>query len=434
MVGLAESFSRGRDQKFQNEQNQRTTQRQAQIQALSAQAFGGPQQQQQTSQFNLANLIGLGAPEAVQQQQQPQPTQAQSALQFAVQFPEEFARVQASTGLITQDKKDRAADFGRKLLSVPFEQRGALIDARIQDLTARGDDPTDTAELRDMDEEGHRQAAEFAITGAMTQQERLAQAKLMAAPTPTTLERNLSAAGLQPGTPEFQEAVIANVTKAGTQVNIGGGNKEQEELAKIRAQDLRGVREKGEQALDTIASLDILDAIDVETGALAPAKQALAAIADGFGIDASGIANVSGGQAFAAESGKLILKIMATQKGPQTDTDRRQIASTIASLKNKEGANKFINQSTRAFSRRALEQSDFFNGFFEQHDTTKGAAKAWRDFKRDTPMVSRTVKTPEGLPVFYFSFRDRVKEANPDASEADIQQAWRNQEAAAGAK
>lgn len=170
MASIADAFARGQEQKFQRGQRDRTTQQQSQLQALGAQAFGFPQQQQ-SSQFDLANLIGLGAPKAAPLRQQP--SQAQSALQFAVQFPDEFAKVQNSLGLINQDKTNRAADFGFQLTSTPFEQRRPLIERRIADLIARGDDPTDSRELLDMTEEEQNQAAEFAQVSALSPQQRI---------------------------------------------------------------------------------------------------------------------------------------------------------------------------------------------------------------------------------------------------------------------
>jgi hypothetical protein len=243
----------------------------------------------------------------------------------------------------------------------------------------------------------------------------------------TSLERNLEAAGLERGTPEFERAVLESVQKGtGTTVNIGEGiGEEQKALAKLRAKELGTIQEEANVAVDTIQSLDVLENIDVNTGALEPAKQGVAAFGRAFGLDTSGLAAVSAGEAFNAEAQKLVLSIKASQKGPQTDNDEATIRDTVANLGNSKQGNQFIIDSSRALSERKVEKADFFNTFLEENETLKGANKAWSTFKRKTPMVSPVLRTPEGLPVFFYKFEKDVRNANPDASRDEIMEAWR---------
>lgn len=217
-------------------------------------------------------------------------------------------------------------------------------------------------------------------------------------------------------------------------VQIGGGREEQKELAKLRAQDLSTLRAKGSEAEEQITSLNILENIDVSTGAAEPMKQSIANFAEAFGIDASSLADVAQGQAFTAEAGKVVLRVLATQKGPQTDNDRANIAKTISRLGNRPEANVFINNAARATAERTIEQRDFFDNWLDQNDTLKGASSAWNKHKKDTPMVSQFVRNEAGLPVFFFRFRDRVRQANQGASDAQIIEAWKAQELAAKAQ
>jgi hypothetical protein len=315
----------------------------------------------------------------------------------------------------------------------PADQLRRLEDRRGR-LIAQGLPTQDTDEVIGLINNGQIDEANAMIDQAVNLGRNIGELEAPTAAQTTSLQKNLVAAGLEPGTPEFQAAVIKGMKKAPL-VQIGGGVKEeQKELAKLRAQDLKSLRAKGDEAEQQITSLDVLDNIDVSTGSAEPMKQAIASFAEGLGIDASSLANVAAGEAFTAEAGKVVLRVMATQKGPQTDNDRKNIAKTISRLGNRPEANVFINDSARGIARRTIEQRDFFNDWLDQNESLKGAASAWNKQKRDIPMVSRFVKTPEGLPVFFFRFRDRVQEANPNASFADIKEAWRNQEEAARKK
>jgi len=237
--------------------------------------------------------------------------------------------------------------------------------------------------------------------------------------------------GLFSVTPEGATQVpgITPVTRTPlVQIGGKGAEAEQKELAKLRAQDLKALRAKGSEAEQQILSLDILDNINVATGSAEPMKQAIATFAEGFGVDASGLADIASGQIFTAEAGKTVLRVMSTQKGPQTDRDADRIAKTLARLGNRPEANGFINDSARAVANRALDQRDFHDAWLDKNDTLKGAASSWNKLKREAPMVSQHVQDANGLPVFFFNFRQRVKEANPGVTDDQILNAWRRQE------
>lgn len=244
---------------------------------------------------------------------------------------------------------------------------------------------------------------------------------------PTSLQQNLAAGGLTPGTPEFQEAILKNINKPGTTINLGGEglSEERKALAKGRVSQLTKFREQREVAIDANQSLDVLESIDVKTGALEPAKQGLAAFGKAFGIDTSGLANVAKGEAFNAEAQRIVLSVKASQKGPQTDKDEATIRQTVASLGNTTEGNQFIIDSAKALNNRRIGQADFYDLFLEENETLKGANRAWSKFKRDTPMVSSVMRTPQGLPVFFWKFEQSVRNAHPDATRPEILELWR---------
>lgn len=245
-------------------------------------------------------------------------------------------------------------------------------------------------------------------------------------PAQTTLSKNLIAAGLEPGTPEFQEAALKGATRAPSiTVTTGGAKKEQEKLGELRVKQLGNFQEQAETAIEANQSLDVLENIDVNTGALEPAKQGLAAFGRAFGIDTSSLANVSAGEAFNAEAKRIVLSVKASQKGPQTDKDEATIRDTVANLGNTQEGNQFIIDSAKALNNRKIERSDFFTDFLDANETLKGANKAWSRFKRNTPMVSVNARTPEGLPVFFFKFEQGMRNLHPNATREEIIESWR---------
>jgi hypothetical protein len=248
----------------------------------------------------------------------------------------------------------------------------------------------------------------------------------------TTIEKQLVAAGFTPGTKEFQAEVLKSIQKpVGTQINIGGEKKFQEEVQKGQAATYAKVGEEADSAIDANQSLSVLESIDVDTGALEPAKQGIAAFAAGFGVDASGLANISKGEAFNAEAKRIVLAVKASQKGPQTDKDEFTIRETVANLGNTKAGNQFIIDSARALNNRRIERKEFYDRFIEDNggnfkdESGKTADRAWADFKRNTPLISSTQRTPEGLPVFFYKFEEAVRDANPDATRAEIIEAWK---------
>ena len=466
----------GELQRLQSDRDQQANQlaKNAQFQGLRDAAFTqAPEQANQSiggGQSPLAaQQLGLGQQAKPMGQTsigRPALSQAQSLAQLAIQFPEKFEEINKNLGLISQQQKDEASSFSFDLINTPFNQRAVKITERVDLLRSQGRNADDTEGLLTMLEQDQNQSLEAVQIATLGAKDRIdlsqpdkpttlmqnilatglsqdsvefqtamkdALAKEVKVDSLTSLQKNLVASGFEVGTPEFQAAVQKQLNKPGLVIDLGqkGGIEEAKALAKSRVQRFDNIVAKGDEAQEQLSSLDILDSTDVGTGIFEPFKQSLAEFGEGFGIDTSGLANVAAGQAFTAEAGKVVLRIMATQKGPQTDNDRKNIAKTVSRLGNVPEANVFINSSARAIARRAIEQRNFYQSFLEQNEKLGGASTSWNSFKRDTPMVSQFVKTPNGLPVFFFEFKDTVQNANPGASDADILEAWRSQEAAA---
>ncbi len=208
-----------------------------------------------------------------------------------------------------------------------------------------------------------------------------------------------------------------------------GEDKERAAMAGVQAKRFEKVISDAENSANIIAQLDQLDAIDVETGALEPAKAAIAAVVQGLGAPqiASYIANVDTAQSFNAVSERMVNDILNAATGPQTDQDANRIRATISALGDSPGANQFKNDSLRAIALRNIERGDFIENLVDQGKTFSQANKEWNAYKRQTPMLSGVVKNPEtGLPMFYYQFRQHAKQIRPGITEKEIIEAWRS--------
>jgi hypothetical protein len=305
------------------------------------------------------------------------------------------------------------------------QQAMSFLDSRVRDIESRGGVADDTQEAIQFLQQGDFDSLRDGINNV--KRVALQTGKLKASSVPA-VQQNLIAAGLRPGTPEFQQALLTSINKPGVQVSIGdeAEGTERKEIAKVRARQFEKLSNDADNAESTLASLDQLDAVDAKTGAFEPAKAAVAAVAEGFGFDASAIANVTTAQALEGLSNRLVNDVLNTAKGPQTEGDAQRARSTLKSLGDDPRAGQFKSDSLRAVALRTVEQRDFIDQKIDAGSTFSSARADWNKFKRDTPSLSDVVKNPNtGLPLFYYQFKQSARQRRPDITEEDIINAWR---------
>lgn len=215
-------------------------------------------------------------------------------------------------------------------------------------------------------------------------------------------------------------------------VNSGGEEVEREEIAKVDARQYGSVLERADSSQEILDNLSQFELIDVETGALEPAKVGLAAIVEGFGVDASGIANVSNAEAFNAVSNTLVNKVLNAAKGPQTDQDAARAKQTIANLGDTPAGAKFKINAMKALAMRDVEMAEFIQDKMDNQRANgemvsfSKARTEWNNFKRETPLLSSAVKNPStGLPVFFYEFKENAQRKRPGITEQEVLEAWR---------
>ncbi len=244
----------------------------------------------------------------------------------------------------------------------------------------------------------------------------------------TSIQKNLIATGLKEGTPEFQRAVSNQLNKSSAPtVNISnvGETTEQKERAKLRAKRWGDIQDTADKAGSRRALLNQLKNIDVKTGALEPGKVAIASVIEGFGIDASRIANVANAEAYTAVSNTLVNEVLNAASGAQTEDDARRAMKNIANLGDTPKGAEFKINSLLAITHRDEEQSAFYSKVLDGGGSLTEARVGWNKFKKETPSLSAVVKGPGGLPVFFYQFKESSKQRRPGISDAEIVQAWR---------
>ena len=250
----------------------------------------------------------------------------------------------------------------------------------------------------------------------------------------TTKQKNLESAGIMPGTPEYTKAMMGGQVAPTTNVYMAaeakGLTEEQKALAKSRVSQYEGYRTQADNAIDQDETLRQLENIDIKTGFGQETRGNIAnAINSLFGAgtgDEILNTNASAMQSFRAISKKMQAAELNKAKGPQTEGDAQRIAETLARMQNETDANRFLIQSLRATNSRYQERADFYEGILERDGSLKKADGEWSDYKRKTPMVSDSVRNKAtGLPMFFNEFKAQARERNPQATDEQIVNAWR---------
>ena len=246
----------------------------------------------------------------------------------------------------------------------------------------------------------------------------------------TALVQNLVAAGVPRNSPEMRAAILANVNRPGTTVNVGdkGVQRASEKLAELQVARITTALEEGDAAEETLASVQQLRGIDASQGGSVPLREALANMFATVGVDTQELFDVdlTNTQSFNSVAARMVNQVLNQAKGPQTEGDSQRAKQTLVKLGNTPEANIFILDTLEANALRKIERSNFLQDSIDNGVDSKDANKAWNKFKLDTPMLSSVSKVSKnGIPVYFFQFKEQAKANRPDVSDAEIVAAWR---------
>lgn len=123
----------------------------------------------------------------------------------------------------------------------------------------------------------------------------------------------------------------------------------------------RPALDQGASASGTINQLDALERLALKTGWGSGVQAAAARILNGMGIAPDAAKQFAAkAETFYSIVGQQNWKLLAEQKGPQTEGDARRAAKVFAQLTNTEEANRFISDLARANALIAIEKAKFY--------------------------------------------------------------------------
>ena len=260
-------------------------------------------------------------------------------------------------------------------------------------------------------ERGSPKEAQLVATGGITGEKPAQDLKVI---------RALKARGIVEGSPEYNRALddyIKNAANNAPKVEVNniqaGVDKEQQKLGELRAVRYDDIIRAASASEQLISQLELMGSIPIpEEGILTPFRDVLRkwSFAIGIPLEQETIDKIDNVAKFQAVMTDLLSAKLATQTGPQTDEDARRMMASLASLTNLKDANHFIIQMGIALESRKIEQSEFWVDWEAKHDTTRGAQKAWRAYKQETPLFTRHPDSSRHM--FYSEWKNVMREAN----------------------
>lgn len=379
--------------------------------------------------------------------------------------PAKALKVLEGVGVRNQQQAGRVAQAAFNIRNTPFDQRAPLIQQAAEQIRQTGGDFNRILNMLNMTEEEQNELASVYEQATLTFTQRTAQdlaerkfglqeqgleldRALTGAqignlrsqvternrpkiPAMTAKAKDLIAAGFLPGTPEFQQEMITLLNKSGVTVNTGSGETvERKEIGKVQARRFENIIKEGENATRILSTVNQFDNIDVQTGALEPAKVATAAVFKSLGLDsiANSIANVTNAQALQSLTNRAVNDALNAASGVQTDGDAARARKTVVSLAGDPRANKFISATIKAVALRQQSRANFISGLVDSGANTFSQANVeWNKFIKKNPSLSSIVKNPAtGLPLYFHEFEQTARQNNPGVSQQEINNAWRD--------
>lgn len=270
------------------------------------------------------------------------------------------------------------------------------------------------------------------VTG-MAQQMGIFTAPREATDTRTSIEKNLEAAGLEPGTPEFRAAVMQQLTKpSGTQVSIQMPEQkmlgaEAEALGKAFVKKFDTIQTEASAASQQRDTLRQIKALNINTGLTADIRANAANVLNNLGLNGNELlkTDVANVQAFNKLSGRLVQEGLMAQKGVATDSDARLYGKVVPSITDDKKATNFIIESMNAQNERKIEKEQFFTDWLDTKGTFKGADKAWNEYISSTPLYIENLKNGIGLPYTFYEYKNELKLLNPGVTDEEVVNQWK---------
>jgi hypothetical protein len=385
-----------------------------------------------------ALLSGLQGAQSIQSMQQAAAEQPyrQALLQAQAEAAPIAVEAQRLQNLTSQQKLTVQGAALAAQQAVPYLQSGDM--AGLRNFISRTNllDEQDKSELLGKVDANDLQGILSDVSGAigMAQQMGIFETPRAEADGRTSIQKNLEAAGFQPGTPEYRQALFQQMNKpSGTNVTVQmPGQKfltaEAEALGKAFVKKFEGIQTEAAAATQQRDTLRQIKALNIDTGLTADLRANVANVMNNLGLNGNEILNtdVSNVQAFNKLSGRLVQEGLMAQKGVATDSDARLYAKTVPSITDNKKATNFIIESMNAQNERKIEKDQFFTDWLDANQSFKGADKAWNQYISSTPLYIEGYNNRIGLPYTFYEFSNEMKTLNSGVSEPEIIKLWQN--------
>lgn len=210
----------------------------------------------------------------------------------------------------------------------------------------------------------------------------------------TPLMRNLAAAGLQPGTKPYQDAMLAG-TKTGTTVNVGGEKAWDNESAKLFAKRYDDLTTQAQSAQQMMGMYDLAEqalSSGVRTGVAGESELNLRRFAQTIGVgDAD---KVAGGELIRAIQNRMALIMRSPDSGmgmpgAVSDRDLTFLRDAQIGLDRTPEGNRKMLAAFRALEQRKVEISRLADEYIAEHGRLDfGFNRAVRDYAAANPLFN----------------------------------------------
>ncbi|MCZ4330780.1 hypothetical protein [Castellaniella denitrificans] len=209
---------------------------------------------------------------------------------------------------------------------------------------------------------------------------------------PTSLMQNLEAAGLQPGTPAYRDAVLQGTR--GTTVNVGAGEKAWDtESAKLFAKRYDDLSTQAQSAQQMLGLLDLaqvgLDS-GVRTGSLGSAEQAVRQMALTMGVGNAD--KIAGGELLTAVQNRMALLMRSPDSGmglpgAVSDRDLNFLKESNIGLDRSPEGNRLMVDAFRKLEKRKLDIAKLADEYVQKNGRLDaGFNQIARQYADENPM------------------------------------------------
>ena len=215
--------------------------------------------------------------------------------------------------------------------------------------------------------------------------------------TRTPLQKNLEAAGLKPGTPEYQAALLEGTKKQ--PLMAAGETEEQKEIGKAFGKKFTDINTAAESAQKNMGNLQTIETLiqqpNLKTGFLGEFRTSASKLANEFGFDFD-IQNTPAAEVLSTTTGALVLEGLSNFKGAISDGERQFVKDINPGLNmSKEGiaANIALQKKGNEITLKYNEEANDWverNGGLSKKDKLTG--ESWSTFttkfNKENPLIS----------------------------------------------